>query len=277
MDDPKLTYTASLVNLPKITFSDVHRITEQHSITARSKVDKGYGFFFENFIYDYEDCFPSGCSRTSRNLMQLYSRQGSVQPSSSLVVPECPFQHVADESCTSTCVLHKLYANMASTKDKEPVQDLVVREPKPSTRSVCKSTLYQAYTGSLPDPQVLSLGKRLKHLRPQPLISSVLHDLSQLSMVDSRFGPVPRGSPLSYQCPPVVKRENYVQHPDAPTFPKLPLEGSTFPTTFLNFDQNSQQFLHLDSLTVTHEMAAEREEQTREQSECPLWQLLRQA
>ncbi|CAM4650737.1 unnamed protein product [Leuciscus chuanchicus] len=206
MDDPKFTYTASLVNLPKITFSDVHRLTEQHSITARSKVDKGYSFFFENFIYDYEG-----------------------------------------ESCTTTCGLHRLSANMASTKDK----------------------------GSLPDPQVLSLGKGLKNLRPQPLISSVLHGLSQLSMVDSRFGPVPRGSPLSYQCPPVVKRGNYVQHPDTPTFPKLPLEGSTFPTTFPNFDPNSQQFLHFDILTVTHEMAAEREEQTREQSECPLWQALR--
>ncbi|CAM4663592.1 unnamed protein product [Leuciscus chuanchicus] len=179
--------------------------------------------------------------------MQLYSRQGSVQPSSDLVVPECPLQHVAGESCTTTCGLHRLSANMASTKDK----------------------------GSLPDPQVLSLGKGLKNLRPQPLISSVLHGLSQLSMVDSRFGPVPRGSPLSYQCPPVVKRGNYVQHPDTPTFPKLPLEGSTFPTTFPNFDPNSQQFLHFDILTVTHEMAAEREEQTREQSECPLWQALR--
>lgn len=94
-------------------------------------------------------------------------------------------------------------------------------------------------------------------------------------MVDSRFGPVPRGSHLSYQCPPVGKCGNYVQHPDTPTFPKLPLEGSTFPTTFPNFDPNSQKFLHLDSLTVTHEMAAEREEQTREQSECPLWQALR--
>ncbi|KAG5274624.1 hypothetical protein AALO_G00138350 [Alosa alosa] len=51
--------------------------------------------------------------------MQLYSRQGSLQSSSGLVVPECPLQHVAGESCTTTCGLHKLSANMASTKDKD--------------------------------------------------------------------------------------------------------------------------------------------------------------
>ena len=31
--------------------------------------------------------------------MQLYSRQGSVQPPSGLDVPECPLQHVAGEGC----------------------------------------------------------------------------------------------------------------------------------------------------------------------------------
>ncbi|TKS75856.1 Tudor domain-containing protein 6 [Collichthys lucidus] len=145
----------------------------------------------------------------------------------------------------------------------EAVQDLVVKRPKPSAMSVCKSTLYQAYTGSLPDPGLLSLGERLKTLRPQPLISSVLQGLSELSMVDSRFGPVPRGSPLSYQCPAVVATPTeHVQNTHAPRFPKLPIEGSTFPTTLPNYDPNSQEFLYFDSLTVTPQIAAETEEQT---------------
>ncbi|XP_063052546.1 uncharacterized protein LOC134447153 isoform X1 [Engraulis encrasicolus] len=157
----------------------------------------------------------------------------------------------------------------------EPVQDLVVRKPKPSTRSVCKSTLYQAYTGPLPDPNMLAIGEKLTNIRPQPLISSVLHGLSQLSMVDSKFGPVPRGSPLSYQCPPVVKCGDYIQHPEAPAFPNLPLEDSTFPTQIPQFEKNSIQILHFDTLTVTYNMASDIEKQTREQSECPLWQALR--
>ncbi|KAJ8012524.1 hypothetical protein DPEC_G00043720 [Dallia pectoralis] len=52
-------FTTSLVNLPKISTSDVVRIVEQHSWTATSKLERGYKFFFEDFIYNYEDCFPS--------------------------------------------------------------------------------------------------------------------------------------------------------------------------------------------------------------------------
>ncbi len=65
----------------------------------------------------------------------------------------------------------------------------------------CFQTCY-LFLGPLPDPAVLAVGEALKGLTPQPLISSVLNDFSELSLVDSRFGPVPRGSVLSYQCPP---------------------------------------------------------------------------
>ncbi|KAJ8008730.1 hypothetical protein DPEC_G00081450 [Dallia pectoralis] len=122
-------------------------------------------------------------------------------------------------ACTST--LQTWHRPRTKGIYAEPIQDLVVKKPKPSGRSVCKSTLYQAYTGSLPDPSVLALGKRLESIRPQPLISSVLHCLSELSLVDSRFGPVPRGSPLSYQCPPVVATS---QTPKCPSIPQTPCE-----------------------------------------------------
>ncbi|XP_056441326.1 uncharacterized protein LOC130378640 [Gadus chalcogrammus] len=308
MEDRQFTFTTSLINLPKITFSDVHRLTEQHSITARSKLDKGYSLFFEKYVYDYEvsNIIDREVAVRSRCYRSMKKRE---QPHYLKIVFQADGANLQETTCS--CTAGKVLCNhlvallfqsahysmlqvravpppMACTSSlqtwhrprtkgihAEPVPDLVVRRPKPSPRSVCKSTLYQAYTGSLPDLQVLSLGETLKNIRPQPLISSVLHGLSEVSMVDSSFGPVPRGSPLSYQCPPVVKLRNDVQHPDAPSFPKLPLEGSTCPTTFPKFASNSQQFLHLDSLTVTHEMAAEREEQTREQSECPLWQALR--
>lgn len=121
---------------------------------------------------------------------------------------------------------------------------------------------------------MLSLGEKLKSLRPQPLISSVLGGLSELSLVVSRFRPVPRGSPLSYQCPPVVAT-CHVKHPDAPAFPKLPVDGATFPTA-LEFVPNCHQFYHLESLTVMQEIAAVIEEGTREQSKCPLWKEMRQ-
>ncbi|XP_035282894.1 uncharacterized protein LOC118232225 [Anguilla anguilla] len=175
-------------------------------------------------------------------------------------------------ACTST--LQTWHRPRTQGICTEPIQNLVVKKPEPSARSVCKSTLYQAYTGSVPGPSVLSLGERLKSLRPQPLISLVLHGLSELSLVDSRFGPVLQGSPLSYQCPPVVAT-SHVKHPDAPAFPKHPVDGAKF-STAIHFVPNCHQFFHLESLTVTQEIAAMIEEGTQEQSECPLWKEMRQ-
>ncbi|XDV17037.1 hypothetical protein PO909_016488 [Leuciscus waleckii] len=127
--------------------------------------------------------------------------------------------------------------------------------------------------GHFPDPAVLAIGEAVKGLTPQPLISCVLTDLSELVLVESRFGPVPRGSVLSYQCPPVVTK-NHIKHPDAPVYPKLPINGSKFPRS-LHFVPNCHQFFHLESLSVTQELAVIIEERTQEQSECPQWKNMR--
>lgn len=58
--------------------------------------------------------------------------------------------------------------------------------------------LFLNVSGTLPDPSVLSLGGKLQSLRPQPLMASVLHGLSELSMVDSRY--VFQALGLSYTC-----------------------------------------------------------------------------
>ncbi len=129
------------------------------------------------------------------------------------------------------------------------------------------------FLGPLPDPAVLAVGEAVKGLTPQPLISSVLNDFSELSLVDSRFGPVPRGSVLSYQCPPLMTK-NKVKHPDAPLFPKRPIDGAAFPRS-LHFVPSCHQFLHLESLSVSMELAAVIKEQTQDQSECPLWKEMR--
>ncbi|KAL1023223.1 hypothetical protein UPYG_G00037930 [Umbra pygmaea] len=50
-------------------------------------------------------------------------------------------------------------------------------------------------------------GERLKDVRPQPGICKLLHGLEDLNLVDSKFGLVPFGSVLSYQCPPEISRD----------------------------------------------------------------------
>ncbi|KAL7865806.1 hypothetical protein SRHO_G00110530 [Serrasalmus rhombeus] len=80
-----------------------------------------------------------------------------------------------------------------------------VQKPKSTSRTGVKSTFYQAYPGPFPDPHILELAEKLRNMNmhPQPgICKSLLIRDKELIMVDSRFGPVPYGSVLSYQCPP---------------------------------------------------------------------------
>ncbi|XP_036419999.1 uncharacterized protein LOC118803652 [Colossoma macropomum] len=145
-----------------------------------------------------------------------------------------------------------------------------VRKPKSISRTGVKSTLYQAYPGPFPDPHILELAEKLRNMRPQPgLCKSLLNRDEELLMVDSRFGPVPYGSVLSYQCPPESNNE-LIRHPDAPQYPQLPIENYRFYFKF-DFTPNYKQKCHLESIKVTTTQAAMIEETTREQSSSQLW------
>lgn len=95
-----------------------------------------------------------------------------------------------------------------------------------------------------------------------------------MTLVDSKFGPVPHGSVLSYQCPALVSRE-ICKYPKAPLFPQLPLYGYKLERR-LNFVPSYPQFFHSESLVVTRELSCIIEKNTREQSENPLWKQMRQ-
>lgn len=122
---------------------------------------------------------------------------------------------------------------------------------------------------------MVSVGAQLRDLQPQPGICKILCGLSDLTLVDSKFGLVPRGSVLSYQCPPVTPRE-IIKHPEAPSFPQLPLISDYTLERHLQFVPNYHQFHHIQSLEVTRELASVIEENTRGQSENPLWKEVRQ-
>lgn len=156
----------------------------------------------------------------------------------------------------------------------EPMDEVVVRKPKAAGRSCVKSTLYQAYPGPFPDPALLSVGDKLRDLRPQLGICSILCGLSSMELVESKFGQVPKGSVLSYQCPTAVSHE-ICKHPEAPSFPKLPLHGYRL-DRHMNYVPSFEEYYHIESLMVTSELSCIIEKNTREQSENPLWKELRQ-
>ncbi|XP_077085799.1 uncharacterized protein LOC143737818 [Siphateles boraxobius] len=155
----------------------------------------------------------------------------------------------------------------------EAVDRLLVRKPKTSSRSGIKSTLYRAYTGPIPNNVVLSSVESLKSVRPQPLICKVLHGLSEMNLVESKFGLVPKGSLLSYQCPAQSSRDA-VKHAEAPPFPKLPLDGYKFEGRF-QFVPDFHDMLFLESLAVTQDLSTIIEKDTRDQSQSALWNQMR--
>lgn len=50
--------------------------------------------------------------------------------------------------------------------------------------------------GPFPDPDLMAAGAKLCKVQPQPLISLVLDGLSEIELTPSKFGPVPRGTPI---------------------------------------------------------------------------------
>ena len=53
-----MEFTQSLLKLPKFRLGDVNRLAEHFSKTPASKLDKGYKFFIEQYLFNYEGkCF----------------------------------------------------------------------------------------------------------------------------------------------------------------------------------------------------------------------------
>ncbi|KAG1929305.1 uncharacterized protein LOC120474911 [Pimephales promelas] len=171
----------------------------------------------------------------------------------------------------STSTLQTWHRPRTRGINPEAVDRLLVRKPKTSSRSGIKSTLYRAYTGPIPNNTVLCSVESLKSVRPQPLICKVLHGLSEMNLVESKFGLVPKGSLLSYQCPAQSSRKA-VKHAEAPPFPKLPLDGYKFEGRF-QFVPDFHDMLFLESLAVTQELSIEKD--TRDQSQSALWNQMR--
>lgn len=109
-------------------------------------------------------------------------------------------------------------------------------------------TLSLFLSGPLPDPHMMASGEKLKDIHPQPGLCKLLHGLENLNLVDSKFGPVPFGSVLSYQCPPEISKD-CIRHPDAPAFPQLPVDGYNFKFP-ANYELSYKQQCHLESLKV---------------------------
>lgn len=119
---------------------------------------------------------------------------------------------------------------------------------------------------------MMASGSKLSQVQPQPLMAVVLDGVSEMELTPSKFGSVPRGSPMSYHCPP-KKSSDLLLHHMAPEFPSLPVMQHTFPR--LHFVPTLHQLMHLQSLEVSPQLSSEIAKETQQQSKCPAWTQLR--
>ena len=85
--------------------------------------------------------------------------------------------------------------------------------------------------GPLPDLSVLRVTEAYSglDLQDRPMVTTMGMSATK-TLAESEFGPVQRGSVLSYQQPKLLSK-NIVLHPNAPPSPNLPLEAHKLSTT----------------------------------------------
>lgn len=68
----------------------------------------------------------------------------------------------------------------------EAVSKLRVLKSKSVGKTGIKSTLHKAYTGPLPDADVLASGAKLSQINPKPLLAHILEGMSKVELVPSQ-------------------------------------------------------------------------------------------
>ncbi|XP_034063803.1 uncharacterized protein LOC117540949 isoform X2 [Gymnodraco acuticeps] len=206
--------------------------------------------------------------------------QENCSPSVSGAITDNPQLHKSEQSTSQSLELQK--PDKLSTKNGvKPgrVSDMVFTSTKPKQFTVAdgvRSTRYKAVRGELPDPDVLKVSEAYKDFSADiaPLITTMAISVD-VPLVNSTFGKVQEGSPISYQHPLPLSRV-IVRHPDAPPPPPLPVDGYRLePTTCEFVGSHQEEHLHLLSLATTLLMARKIEVATREQSDSVEWHRVR--
>lgn len=144
---------------------------------------------------------------------------------------------------------------------------------KPSKkRRVCEGilpTVYCPVQQPIPCQEFQSqLLSNLKAINSSAQICSIISPDHQPDSVPSRFGPVPKGSVLSYQQRLSSVCNDIINHPEHSVFPPfpLPVQDALYTTVLAQ----EQQELH-KGLVVSTELSNDIEVQTRNQTECKAW------
>ncbi|KAK7910480.1 hypothetical protein WMY93_015164 [Mugilogobius chulae] len=308
-----LEFTRCLLELPKVSVTDVRRIVRSSSATPQSLMDKGFKCYVCSYISSFEvsgkncmtgevtvraRCYHSMKKSEAPHQLRITLRDSTpvelAWSSCSCVAGRALCNHLVallyqtahfSESCMSvvppvlscTETEQKWHKPRTMGVKPGPVDAMVVIKARPgaTATSGIRSSLYQAYKGELPVPSTLNPTAYYAGFEPDtlPLICK-MNISADKPLVDSAFGKVQAGSVLALHHPPPCP-QGVIIHQNAPLFPKLPLDGYCIPPTDCNFVPTSQEQLHLHSLRVTWSQSRHIAASTTGQSAIPEWHVLR--
>jgi hypothetical protein len=148
------------------------------------------------------------------------------------------------------------------------------KQPPKKKRRVTEGVLPNIYCPVQPIPCEqfrTTLIEQLTAMNSDSQILRILSDDSS-SKVESKFGPVPEGSVLSYQQKPQTSVDNIINHIEQQEFPELLLPELS---CLYNAVLNNAEFDIFMGMHVDRPHALELEEQTRLQSVTKLWHDIR--
>ena len=129
------------------------------------------------------------------------------------------------------------------------------------------STLFNPLRGEF--PQMVDLKNRLTDINIKALILPVLEQTTEA--VNTKYGVFPKGSILAVQQP--LHSTYHITIFDGVDFPQLPYNNTIVNNYNYALDQN--KYVNFEGLSLSLEEIHNFEEQTRLQSDSPLWHKLR--
>ncbi|CAC5409004.1 unnamed protein product [Mytilus coruscus] len=263
-DGSSAVWTLSLRHVPPFTQAEVDKWANYSAKVPRAKMQKAYSNFIEGYVHDIEVVFVDiGCYWCSNFVIYVPKRLVKLSKSSPVEFKSTQCECKAGNGNCSHCI-GLLYVLSHFQKS-----GLKAVPPFQSKTSMPQAWHLPSRTEGLTPKTVDSL----EISKSDAQILKSVRNLTDITMIDSSFGPVPFGSVLSYQQRPSTIETNIINHQNMPSFPEfiLPHHDKDF-TTVLNQSENEVYL----GLQFNHASALELERETIHQGQTKLWHKVRQ-
>ncbi|CAC5409003.1 unnamed protein product [Mytilus coruscus] len=258
-DGSSAVWTLSLRHVPPFTQAEVDKWANDSAKVPRAKMQKAYSNFIEGYVHDIEVVFVDiGCYWCSNFVIYVPKRLVKLSKSSPVEFKSTQCECKAGNGNCSHCIglLYVLshfqkfglkavppFRSKTSmpqawhlpsrtegwtpkTVDSLEISKVKAEAQKPKKRKrVVEGILPNVYCPvKQPIPSVeftSTLVQYLASFQSDAQILKSVRNPTDITMIDSSFGPVPFGSVLSYQQRPSTIETNIINHQNMPSFPEF--------------------------------------------------------